>query len=76
MISFVEFSHINVLGGIYLFKASNGNTRTNCEIYSKLTMKRHHNGFLDGILVSGVFIADFEQISYIVLVFALLTLNK
>ena len=25
--------------GIYLFKVSNGNTRTICEIYSKLTIK-------------------------------------
>ena len=76
MIFFADFSRINVLGGIYLFKVNNRNTRTTCEIYSKLSIKIHHNGFLDGILVSGVFIANFEQISHIVLVFALLTLNK
>ena len=26
----------NIPGGIYLFKVKNGNTRTMCEIYSKL----------------------------------------
>ena len=26
----------NIPGGIYLFKVKNGNTRTKCEIYSKL----------------------------------------
>ena len=59
---------------IYLFKVNNGNTRTKCEICSKLTIKtlgqrkRHR---------CGVFIIDFEQISHIVwLMFSLLTLNK
>ena len=58
---------------IYLFKVNNRNTRTMCEICSKLTIKiperRHRLGF-------SVFIADFEQISSIVLVFLLLNLNK
>ena len=44
-----------------------------CEIYLKLTMKipewRHWRRF-------GVFIVNFEQISHIVLVFPLLSLNE
>ena len=46
---------------IYLFKVNNRNTRTRCEICSKLTIS--------------VFIVNIEHISHIVLVFALLTLN-
>ena len=59
--------------GIYLFKVNNRNTRTKCEIYSKLTIKtperrqwRH----------SGVFIVNFEHISHLILVFLLLTLRR
>ena len=44
---------------IYLFKYNNRNTRTRCEIYSKLTIKT----------------VNFEHISHHVLVFLLLTLN-
>ena len=61
------------VAGIYLFKVNNRSTRTMCEICSKLTLKtperRHWRR-------SGVFIFNFEQISLIVLVFLLLTLNK
>ena len=57
---------------IYLLKANNRNTRTRCEICSKLTIKtlgRHqwHR--------SEVFIANFEHILHLVLAFLLLTLN-
>ena len=45
--------------GIYLFKYNNRNTRTRCEICSKLTIKT----------------VNFEHISHHVLVFLLLTLN-
>ena len=59
--------------GIYLLKANNRNTRTRCEICSKLTIntpeRRHWRR-------SGVFIVNFEHISHLVLVFLLLTLNK
>ena len=59
--------------GIYLLKVNNRNTRTRCEICSKLTIntpeRRHWRR-------SGVFIVNFEHISYLVLVFLLLTLNK
>ena len=53
---------------IYLFKVNYGNTRKRCEICSKLAIKtpeRRH-----------VFIANFEHISHLFLVFPLLTLNK
>ena len=59
--------------GIYLLKVNNRNTRTRCEICSKLTIntpeRRHWRP-------SGVFIVNFEHISHLVLVFLLLTLNK
>ena len=67
-----EFSKILFPARIYLLKFNNRNTRTCCEICSKLTIKtpeRHqwHR--------SGVFIVNFEHISHLVLVFILLTLN-
>ena len=49
---------------IYLLKVSIRNTRTRCEICSKLTIK-----------IPGIFIVNFEDISHLVLVFLLLTLN-
>ena len=59
--------------GIYFFKVDNGNTRTMCEIRSKLTIKtserRHWRRY-------GIFIVNFEQVSHIALVFPLLSLNK
>ena len=59
--------------GTYLFKVNNRNTRSNCEICSKLTVKttkqRHWRR-------SGVFIVNFEHISHLVLVFLLLTFNR
>ena len=57
---------------IYLHKVNSRNTRTRCEICSKLTIKtpeqcqRHHSGAL---------IVNFEHISLLVLLFLLLTLN-
>ena len=48
--------------GNYMFKVNNGNTRTRCEIFSKLTIK--------------TFIVNFESISHLVLVFLLLTLSR
>ena len=60
------------LPGIYLLKVNNRNTRTRCEICSKLTIKiperRHWHR-------SGIFIVNFEHISHLVLLFLLLTLN-
>ena len=58
---------------IYLFKVHIGNARAMCETCSKLTIKtlgrRNWRRF-------NVFIVNFEQISHIVLVFSMLTLNK
>ena len=59
--------------GIYLFKVNNENTGTMCEICSKLTIKTPEQCHWS---CSAVFIVNFEQISRIVLVFPLLTLNK
>ena len=58
--------------GIYLLKVNNRNTRTRCEICLELTMKtpeRRH------WCRSSVFIVNFEHISYLFLLFLLLTLN-
>ena len=52
--------------GIYLLKVNNSNTRTRCEICSKLTIKTPE---------PGVFIADSEHVSHLAPVFLLLTLN-
>ena len=52
--------------GNCMFKVNNRNTRTRCEICSKLTIKRR----------SGVFIVNFEHKSHLALVFLLLTLSK
>ena len=57
--------------GIYLLKVNNRNTRTRCEICSKLTIKTPERRLAS----SGVFIVNFEHISHLVLVFLLLTLN-
>ena len=58
--------------GIYLLKVNNRNTRTRCEIYSKLTIKTPERRQWRR---SGVFIVNFEHISRLGLVFSLLTLN-
>ena len=51
--------------GIYLVKVNNRNTRTSCEICSKLTI----------IKIPGIFIVNFKHISHLVLVFLLFILN-
>ena len=55
-----------------MLKVNNRNIRARCEICSELTIKiperRHWRR-------SGIFIVNFEQISHLVLVFLLLTLN-
>ena len=54
--------------GIYLLKVNNRNTRTKCEICSKLTIKTPERRY-------SVFIVNVEHISHLVLVFLLLTVN-
>ena len=58
--------------GNYMFKVNNRNTRTDCEICSKLTVKAPERSYWRR---SGVFIANFEHISHLFLVSLLLTLN-
>ena len=63
---------------ICLLKVKNRNTRTRCEICSKLTIKtsvRRHWCRSRVWRSSGVFIVNFEHISQLVLVILLLTLN-
>ena len=55
---------------IYLRKVSNRNTKTRCEICSKLTINTPERRQW---CRSGVFIVNFEHISHLVLVFLLLT---
>ena len=64
---------VSYLAGNYMFKVNNRNTRTRCEIYSKLTIKTPERCLWRR---SGVFIVNFEHISHLVLVFLLLTLSK
>ena len=59
---------------IFLFKVNNRNTRKWCEICPKLTIKTPEQRQTSE--VSGMFIVNFETISYNFLVFLLLTLNK
>ena len=61
---------IIISAGIYLLKVNIRNTKTRCEICSKLTTKTQEQR-----LVCGVFIVNFEHILHLVLVFLLLTLN-
>ena len=59
--------------GNYIFKVNNRNTRTRCEICSKLTIKIPERRYWRR---SGIFIVNFDHISYLVVVFLLLTLSK
>ena len=54
----------------YTFKVNNRNTRKRCEICSKITIKIPERRQW---LRSGIFIANFEHILHIALVFLLLT---
>ena len=56
--------------GIHQLKVSYRNTRTRCEIYSKLTIKIPERRQWRR---SGIFIVNFEHILHLVLVFLLLT---
>ena len=58
--------------GNCMFKVNNTNTRTRCEIYSKLTIKIPERRQWRR---SGIFIVNFEHISHLLLVFLLLNLS-
>ena len=64
---------IKIPARIYLLKVNSRNTRTRCEICSKLTIKLPERCHWR---LSGNFIVNFEHISYFVLVFLLLALNR
>ena len=59
--------------GNYMFRVNNRNTRTMCEICSKLIIKAPERRCWHR---SGVFIVNFEHFSHLVLVFPLLTLSR
>ena len=61
--------------GNYMFKVNNRNTRTKCEICSKLTIKTPERRQWR-LYCPGVFIVNFEHISHFVIVFLLLNLNR
>ena len=63
---------LNTPAGIYLLKVNNRNSRTRCEICSKLTIKIPERRQWRR---SGIFLVNFEHILHLVLVFLLLTLN-
>ena len=67
-----RLSTVKIPAGIYLLKVNNRNTRTRCEICSKLTIKSPKRRQSDR---SGIFNVNFERTSYLLLVFLLLTLN-
>ena len=58
---------------LYLLKVNNRSTRTSFQICSKLTIKTPEG---HQWRCSGVFVANFEHISHLVLVFLLLTLSR
>ena len=59
--------------GNYMFTVKNRKTWTRCEICSKLKIKTPERRYWPR---SGVFIANFEHISHLVLLFLLLTLSR
>ena len=58
---------------VYLFEVDNRNTRKRYDICSKLTIKTPERGHW---CCSGVFIVNFEHVSYLFLGFLLVALNK
>ena len=60
------------LAEVYLLKVNKRNTRTRCEVCSKLTIKTPERRYWH---CSGVLIVNFEHILHFVLIFLLLTLN-
>ena len=65
--------YFRLQAGINLFNVNNGNTRTMCNLSSKITIKTSAQGHWR---FSDLFIVNFKQIAHIFLVFLLLTLNK
>ena len=63
-----SFLKVTIPANIYQFKVNNSNTKTRCEICSKLTIETPERR-------SVVFLVNFEHISHPNLVVLLLTLN-
>ena len=61
----------NVPAGNYMFKFNNRNTKTRCEICSKLTIKTPERCQICTKVTGGVFIVNFENTSHLVLMFLL-----
>ena len=59
-----------------MFKVNSRNTRTRCEICSKLIIKTSERRHWHHLRRSGVFIVAFEHILHLALVFLLLTLSR
>ena len=59
--------------GIYMFKVNNRNTKIRCEICLKLTIKTPERLYW---CCCNVFIANFNHISHLVVVFLLITLSR
>ena len=66
-------SHHSYSAAYYMFKVNNRNTRTRCEICSKLTINTPERCQSPR---SVVFIVNFKHASYLVAVFLSLTLSK
>ena len=66
----------NVPAGNYMFKSNNRNTKTRCEICSKLTIKTPERCQICTKVTGGVFIVNFENTSHLVLMFLLWILSR
>ena len=66
-----KWLNATIPAGIYLLQVNNRNSRTRCEVCSKLTTKTSERHWRR----SGAFIVNFEDISHLALVCLLLTLN-
>ena len=72
LIVYLAFFRTNPTGN-YIFKVNIRNTRTSCEICSKLTIKTPEWRYWRR---PGVFIGNFDHILHLVLVFILVTLSR
>ena len=61
----------NVPAGNYMFKVTNRNTKTRCDLCSKLIIKTPERRQICSKVTPGVFIVSFENISLLVLMFLL-----
>ena len=68
----ITYPHLDHPAGNYMLKVNNRNSRIRCEICSKLTIKTPERRQRRR---SGVFIVNFDHISYLVLALPLSTLS-